>query len=184
MQFDPNDEVEGIPLKQLRMAAPMIDFYPGHRLSATLSDDVLPWEIANQFDATGYIIEQANRAWSVTGGVRARKFGLSNQLIKYPLTFWDIKSSLSTGIHKPRPFRRNFGPIYGVLLHFKFFSDLKQKVDTAVAECQYFSNAAEYQVMARVLHQAPDLQLHDRDRSAVYTGPDQLIELGFMKEIW
>lgn len=140
--------------------------------------------IANQFDATGYVIGQGSSGWSIKGGLRGRKFGLSNQLIKYPLTFWDSESSLSRGIHKPRPFKRNFGPIYGVLLHFKFFSDLRQKVDTAVADCQYFSNAAEYQVIAKVLAQSPELQLHDGHRSAAYAGPEQLIELGFMKKLW
>jgi len=170
--------------KQFRMPAPMIDFYPGQHSHATLSDDCFPWEIANQFDATGYVIRQASSGWSIKGGVRGRKFGLSNQLIKYPLTYWDAECSLSEGIHKPRPLKRNFGTIHGVLMHFKFFSDLKPKVEAAVADCQYFSNAAEYQVIARALARSDELQLCDDHQSAVYTGPDQLIELGFMKELW
>ncbi|SDP69666.1 Glycosyl transferase family 2 [Phyllobacterium sp. YR620] len=170
--------------QHFRMAAPMIDLYPGEHSCANLSDDVPPWEIANQFDATGYVIGQASSGWSIKGGLRGRKFGLSNQLIKYPLTYWDSESSLSRGIHKPKPFKRNFGPIYGVLLHFKFFSDLKQKVDTAIHDCQYFSNAAEYQLIAKVLAETPELQLHDVQYSAGYEGPGQLIGLGFMRELW
>ncbi|MEP7457081.1 glycosyltransferase family 2 protein [Phyllobacterium sp. SB3] len=170
--------------KHYRMAAPMIDFYSGQHAAAILSDDILPWEIANQFDASGYVIRQSSSGWSIKGGVRGRKFGLENQLIKYPLTYWDSECSLADGIHKPFPLKRNFSPIYGVMLHFKFFSDLKPKIEIAVADGQYFSNAAEYKIIAKALSDAPDLELRDNNRSATYSGPDQLIQLGFMKELW
>ncbi len=115
-----------------RLAAPMLDMYPPGRLgAATLDSDDgrMPWEIADHFDGSGYEISYTKRAISITGGPRKRKFAHLLELIKYPVIFWDKECSLGVSIHQPLPCERNFPAVSGVLLHFKFFSDYKEKID-------------------------------------------------------
>lgn len=168
-----------------RLPAPMIDFYSRFGHNEALTDDVMPWHIANEFDGSGYFAEQSSRGWSVKGGPRARKLGLANELIKYPLIYWDSACSLSRcSIHMPQPFARNFTPIGGVLLHFKFFSDIGEKVASAISDGQHFNNAAEYRVLEEALRKQDGLDFHDDAVSLGYLGPDQLVEFGFMPRLW
>jgi glycosyltransferase involved in cell wall biosynthesis len=167
-----------------RLPSPMLDLYPAQPSAAVFDGDGMPWEVADRFDGRGYEIERASFGISIKGGARRRRFGLSNQLIKYPLIFWDADCSLSAGIHKPRPFNRNFGPVAGVLLHFKFFSDTEAKAQAAMSDGQYYSGAAEYRVVAEAFAGEPDLRLQDDAVSVRYEGPGQLAELGFMARIW
>lgn len=167
-----------------RMPAPMIDFYPRSSSEACLTDDVMPWEVAAEFDGCGYTIGQYPIGWSVKGGPRRRKFGFLGQLIKHPLIFWDEQCSLAYNIHSPLPFLRNFVPISGVLLHFKFFSDIHEKVRTAIADGQYCNDASAYRRIDDVLRSEPAVELYDAAVSVTYTGPEQLKQLGFIPELW
>lgn len=167
-----------------RLPAPMIDFYPGSTSNDALTDDVTPWHVASEFDGSGYVIKQSSWGWSVKGGPRARKLGLSNQLVKYPLIYWDEACSLSQSIHTPQPFARNFAPITGVLLHFKFFADIGEKVASAISDGQHFNDASEYRVLKEALRAHQRLDFHDDAVSLAYRGPDQLVELGFMPKLW
>ncbi len=167
-----------------RLAAPMLDMYPIGRLgAATLDGDgLMPWEIADHFDGSGYEISYTKRAISITGGPRKRKFDHLLELIKYPVIFWDGNCSLGVSIHQPLPCERNFPAVSGVLLHFKFFSDYKDKIEQAVADGQYFDAAAVYRKMLDNLQEAGEFDFSDAC-STRFSGSAQLLELGFIAPI-
>jgi len=168
-----------------RLAAPMLDMYPIEPIgSATLDTDDhrMPWEIADHFDGVGYEISYTKRAISITGGPRKRKFAHVLELIKYPLIFWDRNCSLSVSIHQPLPCERNFLDISGVLLHFKFFSDYREKIEQAVSDGQYFDGAAIYRKMLNDLQKTGEFDFAD-EHSVRFSGSRQLLELGFIAPI-
>jgi hypothetical protein len=168
-----------------RLAAPMLDMYPASRLgAATLDGDDgrMPWEIADHFDGSGYTMVHTKRAISITGGPRKRKFDHLLELIKYPVIFWDKDCSLGVSIHQPLPCERNFPAICGVLLHFKFFSDYREKIEQAVADGQYFDAAAVYRKMLDNLQETGEFDFSDAC-STRFSGSAQLLELGFIAPI-
>jgi hypothetical protein len=168
-----------------RLAAPMIDMYPIAPLgSAALGPDDhrMPWEIADHFDGSGYELTYTKRAISITGGPRKRKFAHVLELIKYPLIFWDRNCSLSVSIHQPLPCERNFLEISGVLLHFKFFSDYREKIEQAVSDGQYFDGAAIYRKMLNDLEKTGEFDFA-YEHSVRFCGSRQLLDLGFIAPI-
>lgn len=176
--------LETVGLK--RLAAPMVDLYPGGAVNAFVfdgSDARMPWEIADHFDGSGYVVTYMKRFMSLAGGPRKRTFGAETELMKYPLMFWDDRCSFGVSIHQPTPFEENFGPIGGALLHFKFFADYAEKTRDAVADGQYFDGAREYQ---RILDAADEQGGLDFTGpvSKHYEGPQQLLEEGFMAPLW
>ncbi|WP_052522756.1 glycosyltransferase family 2 protein [Ensifer sp. BR816] len=168
-----------------RLAAPMIDMYPIEPLGSAMlgtNDDRMPWEIADHFDGSGYEISYTKRAISITGGPRKRKFAHVLELIKYPLIYWDRNCSLSVSIHQPLPCERNFLEISGVLLHFKFFSDYREKIEQAVSDGQYFDGAAIYRKMLDDLEKTGEFDFA-HEHSVRFSGSRQLLELGFIAPI-
>jgi hypothetical protein len=168
-----------------RLAAPMLDMYPiGPLGSATLdtNDHRMPWEIADHFDGAGYDITYTKRAISITGGPRKRKFSYVLELMKYPVIFWDRDCSLSVSIHQPLPCQRNFVPISGVLLHFKFFSDYKEKIEQAVVDGQYFDGAVAYRKMLEGLQKTGEFDFAN-EHSVRFSGSAQLLEMGFIAPV-
>jgi glycosyltransferase involved in cell wall biosynthesis len=168
-----------------RLAAPMIDMYPAAPLHGAALDHVgrMPWDVADHFDGEGYQVRMRNRNMKLIGGPRNRKFQLPNQLMKYPLSFWDDATSYRAGIHMPLPFHRNFSPMHGVLLHFKFLADFEKEMTEAIADGQHYDNAREYRVIAQAINQQGDLNFMDKV-SVRYEGPEQMAERGFMQSIW
>ncbi len=86
------------------------------------SDERMPWQVAGWFDGTGYRVTKQRRGLSVRGGMRERLFGGEPELVKYPCCSGARGYILGSTIHQPMPFPMNFAPIYGMLLHFKFFT--------------------------------------------------------------
>jgi hypothetical protein len=169
-----------------RYAAPMIDMYPGGEVSAFAFDgstDAMPWEIADCIDGSGYVIEKTKRFLSLAGGPRRRKFAAEAEMMKYPLMYWDDECSFGISIHQPLPFDRNFSPICGVLLHFKFFADYHEKTRQAVEDKQYFGGAREYQRILDTVAASGELDFVYQD-TLKYSSPEQLIEHGFMRSVW
>ncbi|OJF96954.1 glycosyltransferase family 2 protein [Pararhizobium antarcticum] len=169
-----------------RLSAPMIDMYPaGSVASFTFdgTDDRRPWDVANSIDGDGYVIERMKRFASLCGGPRVRKFGTEAELMKYPLLYWDDACSYGVSIHQPLPFERNFQPILGVLLHFKFFADFQQKTQDAVADKQYFNGAQEYQRILDAVAESGELDFVYAG-TVEYKGVKQLLDLGFMRSPW
>lgn len=166
-----------------RLAAPMIDMYPSGDISAakfTGEDGRMPWEVADCYDRDGYRVVRNSRFLRVRGGARERLFGSDIDLMKYPLIFWENESSLGESIHQPLPYRHNFSPIFGVLLHFKFFSDYQQRFQEAVDGAQHFNGAREYvKIMQKISEQggAVDFTYSESER---FTEPGKLVEQGFI----
>lgn len=169
-----------------KMAAPMLDLYPGKPLESAEFNSALgdmPWTVANCFDRTGYDLTFKKRYMSLRGGPRRRMFGAEAELMKYPLLHWGSQSSLGTSIHQPLPYGGNFCSITGVLLHFKFFSDVETRVTEAVADGQYFDGAAEYKKILNKVEKGGGLDFRSPS-TTVYEGPQQLVEMGFIERLF
>ncbi len=162
-----------------RLPAPMIDIYHSDDGAAVGGD---PWTAPHLFDTTGYTAELTKRGISIKGGPRRRIFGEKNELMKYPLIYWDEACSLGVSIHQPLPYTRNFSPIWGALLHFKFFGDYREKIEAAVADGQHFNGSMHYRAIADALHRDGKIDFVS-DRTATFRGPDQLRELGLISPI-
>lgn len=166
-----------------RCPAPMLDAYPAGAISAAAfdgQDETMPWQVANMVDGSGYRLTKQRRALSLEGGMRERVFGGSLELIKYPLIYWRRDYSMGVSIHQPLPYRHNFAPIFASLLHFKFFSDAPDMARKAVADKQYYDNAAAYGVIMEKLGNDGDISLAS-PASFVYRDPADLVTRGFMR---
>lgn len=169
-----------------RLSAPMIDMYPPGPPSQypfAGVDETMPWSVASCFDGNGYTLDITKRFLQLRGGPRQRKFGSDVDLIKYPLLYWDDKCGLGTTIHKPLPYYRNFFPISAALLHFKFFSDYKEKTTQAVEEKQHIGEAREYQKILQALAEDGDVNFV-YDGMLQYSDPGDLVRQGFIQPVW
>ncbi|ASY56975.1 hypothetical protein SS05631_c20430 [Sinorhizobium sp. CCBAU 05631] len=92
-----------------RLPAPMLDFYPS--ADAKSGNGNMPWHTVDNIDRDGYEVEFLKRGISVKGGPRKRLFNEENELIKYPLIYWDKDCYFGSSIHRPLPYTRNFSPI-------------------------------------------------------------------------
>lgn len=169
-----------------RCPAPMIDLYPNRDLQTAHFDgstDQMPWEVAPLLDGSGYRLTMDKRALTLRGGMRARLFNVEAELMKYPLLFWRKGYSLGISIHQPAPYHLNFAPIYGVLLHFKFFSDTAERAREAVKDGQYFSGASEYKKIVRFMESNVHSSIESR-ASIRYCGSEDLSDRGFFVPIF
>ncbi|TCM71991.1 glycosyltransferase family 2 protein [Rhizobium sp. BK068] len=166
-----------------RMAAPMLDMYPKLREVGAKSTSIdKPWQFSCYFDGDSYVSTLKKRGVSVRGGPRGRKFGEGNELIKYPLIFWDRTCLFGSSLHQPLPYGRNFPSVWGVILHFKFFTNYKTKITEAAEGKQHYNSSEHYQKMMDVLHREGEIDF-SYDQSIRYEGPQQLIDYGFMTKI-
>ena len=150
--------------------------------AAVLGPGRCPWEVATHFDAAGYAIVAGPCTTQVFGGPRGRLFDVAAQLAKFPIVYWDRWTFFSRGIHAPFPYVRNFGPILGALLHFKYFADFPARVRDAVAGKQYWRGSAEFEAYHERMRDAPDLTM-TAEVSKAYRGVDDLVDLGFVAPI-
>jgi hypothetical protein len=166
------------------MPAPMIDMYPPGRVSDAHFDSAsgqMPWEVASRFDPTGYTMKLASHALRIRGGVRRRAFGFNSLLTKFPVLFWQSKTHLPRTIHEPAPFWRNFEYPLGGLLHFKFFSDFKERFEANVANAQHFGKAFVYKhILDR--SELSDALVLENETSGVYGNAEDLYHAGFFAD--
>ena len=165
-----------------RLAAPMIDMYPGPQSVAPSAEDGMPWQFSNCFDGSGYAYAFDKRGIMLQGGPRKRRFGEDNELIKYPLIYWDRHCFFGSSPHRPLPYQRNFSPYWGVLLHFKFFINYREKIAEAAEGKQHYNNSEHYAAMMSELRDAGGIDLAG-EVSIPFRDARQLIELGFMSPI-
>jgi hypothetical protein len=167
-----------------RLAAPMLDMYPPGRVADSIYEPDatgrMPWEVASLFDASGYTVRVFRRGLDIRGGARAR-LGGGEQLAKFPLLYWDRHTSLRTGNHTPLPYWRNWGPILGNLLHFKFFSDFAQRFRETAANAQHFKAAAFYLRLLKNIPD-PDRLVLESQISAQFRGSGDLSRRGFFAD--
>lgn len=164
-----------------RLAAPMIDMYPSSDIAAaefTGEEGQMPWQVADCYDRDGYTVVRNARFQRIRGGARKRLFGSNVDLMKYPLMFWDKECSLGENIHQPLPYQRNFSPIFGVLLHFKFFSDYQERVQEAISSGQHFGGAQEYVKIMQKISADREIEF-GYSGSAHFRDPGQFVEQGF-----
>jgi len=168
-----------------RVPAPMLDLYPiGGLGTAVFSgrDGERPWDIATHFDRDGYSGRILSNALSLNGGMRARVFGARGELMKYPLMRWDRYCSLGRTVHRPRPALYNFPPVMAALLHFKVFSDFKDRTRYAVEQAQHHKGAELYRAVLERIDTTKDLDL-GYSGSIRYLGAEDLVEKGFMRPL-
>jgi hypothetical protein len=165
-----------------RLAAPMIDMYPGPGSIAPDPDQGEPWQFSNHFDASGYDAELDKRGVSLKGGPRRRRFAEANELMKYPVIFWDRHCFFGSSPHRPLPYERNFEPFFGVLLHFKFFINYRGKIAEAAEGKQHYNGSEHYQAMMDALDRDGDLEFAGKE-SARFEGAAQLRDLGFLTRL-
>ncbi len=114
-----------------------------------------PLDVCPYFDRFGYAktyIDDLRNVW-VQGGVRRRVFSSANPsgapaLNKIPLVKWQRHFAYVESMHMAIPRRLNESisrnKTTGALLHFKFISQLRQKVDEELEAKQHFNDSAEY----------------------------------------
>lgn len=166
-----------------RLAAPMLDMYgPGSNEQAPQQIGA-PWLISDHFDRNSYDVTIGKRGISINGGPRGRHFKEQNELMKYPLIYWDDQCFFGSSIHRPLPYGRNFPKTWGALLHFKFFVNYKEKISEAVEDKQHYGGSAHYVKLMDEINDKGGIDLYDENVSIKYTGSKQLEELGFITPI-
>jgi hypothetical protein len=91
---------------------------------------------------------------------------------------------LGISIHQPLPFHLNFAPIYGALLHFKFFSDVATVAREAVTDNQYFDGAREYKKIASTVANGSNGFSVSTNKSARYQDSHDLVKRGFIASVF
>lgn len=165
----------------LRLPAPMLDMYSA-QIGGQSSDSDMPWTIADHFDPDGYVAATVPRGISVTGGPRARLFQEQNELMKYPLIYWDDDCYFGSSIHRPTPYERNFATTWGVLLHFKFFTNYRDKILEAAANRQHYGDSKHYIAMAKELETFGGIDFYTNS-SLHFSDSRQMAELGYISRI-
>ncbi|MDJ0614749.1 MAG: glycosyltransferase family 2 protein [Rhizobiaceae bacterium] len=168
-----------------RLPAPMIDMMPENRLEDAIftgEDATMPWEICPYFDSKGYQGHLTSGGIKLLGGPRRRLWGATAELMKYPLLYWDKRTSMGVSIHSPRPLYRNHAPFCGALLHFKIFADVEQVAAGAKNSGQYFDGGHEYKLMAEYFEENRNKPLRV-EHSVRFSSESDLIKHGFLKKI-
>ncbi|MBD9499064.1 MULTISPECIES: glycosyltransferase family 2 protein [unclassified Ensifer] len=163
-----------------RLPAPMLDFYPSGETPQ--HSEEMPWKTINHFDGQGYEVAFGKRGISIKGGPRRRLFAENNELIKYPLIYWERNCFFGSSLHQPLPYQHNFSPIWGALLHFKFFANYREKINEAIVDQQHFNASQHYRAMKDEVDRSGSIAFM-YENSLKFTQPTQLVELGFIPSI-
>jgi len=168
----------------------MIDMYgKGFVEDASYHTGQDPLKVCPYLDRIGYNkgLWDYYSAIAAVGGVRRRVFfqscaDMSPALNKVPLVKWKRHYLYALSTHVARPNRINevCGPDYttGALLHFKFISQLKEKVEEEKDAKQHWDDSFEYRRYDDVI--SARIQLYSESVSAKYEGWHTLVELGLM----
>ncbi|NNU58807.1 glycosyltransferase family 2 protein [Ochrobactrum soli] len=169
-----------------RCLAPMIDMYPAGLLrDGVFVDDgtKYPFEVSSHFDGDGYTVKQERFGVAVRGGPRQRLFGRSMRLSKFPLIWVDRKTDYRRGsIHGPGPCFRNYLPVTGALLHYRFSSRSVEEFQRIAKEGGHAGGSEHYKAIVGNERFSDDLSLV-YSGSVHYTGPECLVERGFMVDL-
>lgn len=148
-----------------------------------------PLEVCPYFDRVGYNKDlwEYYAATAANGGVRRRVFFTTcperaPALNKVPLVKWERHFVYALSTHVARPNRINdvcaINDVSGALLHFKFISDLKHKVEEEKVANQHWDNSFEYERYDEALRQRS--RLFDPEVSVRYDSWHDLAELGLI----
>ncbi|RYD47184.1 MAG: glycosyltransferase family 2 protein [Verrucomicrobiaceae bacterium] len=169
----------------------LVDMYPeGAIASAQVPPGESPLAHAPFFDRTGYhALKGGHEDVYVRGGPRLRAFNPGNfaaapALNKIPLIKWDRRFAYYLSTHVAYPAMLNhahkkYHEPTGALLHFKFVSSFREKIDSALRLRNHYSDSGEYQKYLDHLRDSENFSLHS-PLSAKYEGPESLIDAGIM----
>jgi hypothetical protein len=169
----------------------LVDMYPEGPIGdahVPAGDD--PLKYAAFFDRSGYFATSGGHQNTfVRGGPRLRAFNSGDYttapaLNKTPLIKWQSRFAyyLSTHVAYPAMLNhahRKFHEPTGALLHFKFVSSFREKIDMAIRLRNHYSDSSEYEKYQHHLRQSENYSLHSAI-SAKYAGPESLIRAGIM----
>lgn len=152
--------------------AMVVDMYPkGAVESEPYREDTNPFEIASYFDSGNYMISKNptyGNLW-IQGGPRARAMFADRpreapSLNKIPLVKWHRSYCFASSTHMLLPRRLNLlydeqggERISGCLLHAKFISPFKAKVEEELQRREHFAQSREYIAYAETLKDEGDL---------------------------
>lgn len=169
----------------------MLDMYGRGTIDETnYSAGQNPLEVCSWFDKTGYYQEYkpANWDWWIRGGVRRRVFckddpGEAPALNKTVMVKWRSHFSFTSSAHVLWPRRLNrphfkdgLAPT-GCLLHFKFLSVFKDKVEEEMQRKQHYGKSKEYISYQDELSKGLCLW---HEGSVQFKGWQQCVKLGLM----
>ncbi|GGO79537.1 hypothetical protein GCM10011348_14070 [Marinobacterium nitratireducens] len=177
-------------LKQDSFFTVMLDMYSDKPVSQSWYEPGTdPVETCPYFDGTGYS-KQHNpnfRNLYLQGGVRRRVFSKDEPasapaLNKVPLVKWKWNYAYISSMHMMLPRRLNRcvdeRMVTGALLHFKFISQLDEKVKQEMVAKQHYNDSAEYKQYDDVI-QAGEV-LFDDQVSTRFTGWKDLARRGLI----
>lgn len=150
-----------------------------------------PIETCGYFDKAGYVKTYLHglRNFWIQGGVRRRVFARQHPqnapaLNKVPLIKWKQYFAYVESMHMaiPRRLNESVSPnkATGALLHFKFISQLRDKVDVELKAKQHFNDSAEYKQYDRVIKESQGL--FDPTISEKYEDWRTLAKLGLINK--
>jgi Glycosyl transferase family 2 len=143
--------------RQVSLQCLMLDMYSNKKIRdniCAIGED--PASICPFFDETGYVTyyDPMNETFAIKGGVRGRIYFSDNlwkgpALNKTPLVLWQPHYAFLKCAHELWPASVNGGaPVpgvpHGVLLHFKFLSDLTEKLAAETIRQQHTSEYDAY----------------------------------------
>lgn len=177
-------------LKEDAFFSVMVDMYskaPVEDAVYTSGQD--PLEVCPYFDKVGYskIHYKRYRNQFIQGGVRRRVFSKDNPrgapaLNKVPLVKWKWNYAYIESMHMAIPRRLNntcyITKTSGALLHYKFISQLKDKVEEELVAKQHFNDSAEYKMYDGVIKEKT--ALYDESVSQRFDSWKDLAKLGLI----
>lgn len=178
-------------LEKPSMFTTLVDMYPiGPISSAHVPVGESPLDHAPYFDRTGYYQMKGGHEDSyIRGGPRLRAFNADHfdsapALNKTPLVKWDARYAYYLSTHVAYPAflnhaHRKFHEPTGALLHFKFVSSFREKIEHAIRLKNHYNGSQEYEKYLDQLREAENFTLHG-PISSRYEGPQSLIEANLM----
>lgn len=169
----------------------LVDMYPiGPIAAAEVPVGESPLEHAPYFDRTGYYAIKGNYEDTFTrGGPRLRAFNsgdfeVAPALNKTPLVKWHQRYAYYLSTHVAYPLflnhahRKHHEPT-GALLHFKFVSSFREKINFAIKHNNHYNNSKEYQKYLNSLRESENYSLFS-PVSVKYEGPETLVRADLM----
>jgi hypothetical protein len=140
-----------------------------------------PLEVCMYFDASQPDEEPSSRnpeVLYIRGGMRERVFGIRACLNKVPLFKYSKGVRLIEGFH----FIENAmaSDLKGVVLHFKYLHDFKERVIEEAGREEHWGDGIEYKAYSEALSRDTSINPH-YEGSVRHTSWRQLVELGFMR---
>lgn len=177
-------------LKEEAFFTLMVDMYSKSPVEeAVYTPGQNPLEVCPYFDKTGYskFYYHKYRNLFVQGGVRRRVFSRKNPLAspalnKVPLIKWKKGYAYVESMHMALPKHLNAGcyitKTHGALLHYKFISQLQDKVNEELVAKQHFNDSAEYKMYDGIIKERT--VLFDESISQEFTSWKDLAQLGLI----